>query len=102
MDEEPFRSKREVAREIELSRKEMKRSWRGATYAWSHRNPALRAWKATKKTASRTKDKVVTQTYHTDEIIRANIYSALGISLAIGAIAGLLLRRRKKLKAACC
>lgn len=90
-----LRSKEDVKREIEASRKETRRALRDARAVWAHENPAVRAWRKTRSKAHDTrialKDKVSTA----DSAVRSHIYQWIGGAALVGAVVGFLMQRKR-------
>ncbi|MEO6184276.1 MAG: hypothetical protein ABIP71_14450 [Verrucomicrobiota bacterium] len=82
------KSKKETTRDVEQTRAEAKRAFREAGDVWSGKNAVASAWRSTKGTYLRAQDKVVESVEATDDVIRSNLYSSIGIALGVGAIIG--------------
>jgi ElaB/YqjD/DUF883 family membrane-anchored ribosome-binding protein len=112
METTELRSKEEVIRDIEATRIDVKETLRATRNPFGEQNAVRRFWKATKNTAAqattstrraavktrdaviRTKDKVVTAAHVTDETIRGNVYTSVGVALCVGTAVGFLVSRR--------
>lgn len=102
METAELRSKDEIKREIEESRRDVKVALQETRTTWKGRNAAARAWRATKQAAGKTKRTVTTKAKATDCAIRDNIYSAIGAAVGLGAVAGLIVRSRIKARRGRC
>ena len=101
METAELRSKEEIKRDIEESRGEVKSALRQTRSTFKTRNAATRAWKATKRAAEKTKRTVTEKAKTTDYAIRDHIYGAIGAAVAVGAVAGLVARKRMKSRRSC-
>jgi ElaB/YqjD/DUF883 family membrane-anchored ribosome-binding protein len=88
------RSRQEVARDVELTRQEAKRAFRNAGDVWSGKNAIAAAWRSTRRKYYNAQDKIADTVYTTDNTVRQNLYSSIGIALGIGAVFGYFLTRR--------
>jgi ElaB/YqjD/DUF883 family membrane-anchored ribosome-binding protein len=95
MEQAKERTKEEIAAEIEQARRDTAEALHSIRYAVTDGNPGVRAWRATQSGYRSTRDKVVTRAQQTDLSIRSNIYPAIGIAFAVGAVVGLFAMRRK-------
>jgi ElaB/YqjD/DUF883 family membrane-anchored ribosome-binding protein len=96
MAELELRDKEEITRDIESSRQEVKEALHLTQDAWTGRNPAVRAWKAGKAGAARTKEMLVEKACATDSAVRGHIYSALGVAICVGTAIGFLAKSRMR------
>jgi len=96
METVELRSKEEITRDIEATRRQVKDAFKSTKYAVTEANPAVRAWKVTKRSALSAKDKTVAKACDADAAIRGNIYKAIGIAAGAGAVVGLFLSWKRK------
>lgn len=89
-----YKSKEEIARDVEQTRLQAKRVLKEAGEVWSGKNAVASAWRSTKGGYFRAQDKVAQTAETTDEAIRTNIYTSLGVALGVGMILGLLTRNK--------
>ena len=82
------RSKEEVVRDIEASRKGTKVALKETKVAWVDENPALLAWKRATLRAKYTKDRAVDKAKLADCKVRNRIYMWLGIAAVAGTVIG--------------
>ncbi len=92
-----LRSKDEIKADIERNRTEVTSAVRRTKTAAVERNPAVLAWRATKRKYFATKAKSVSKARQTDVTIRSNIYRSIGFVLLAGMVVGLFARRKRKI-----
>jgi len=102
METAELRSKEEIKREIEESRRDVKVALDETRTTWKGRNAAARAWRSTKQAAAKTTRTVTEKAKATDCAIRDNIYSAIGGAVCVGAVAGFIIRKRIKARRGRC
>jgi ElaB/YqjD/DUF883 family membrane-anchored ribosome-binding protein len=97
------RSKKEIAREIEMTRRQLDRAIRdtGSTLPGRNRLPT---WNITKETCRMLSHRVSDGAHKADEVIHAKPYAALGIAIVAGLLSAVLIipRRRKARRARRC
>ncbi len=84
------KSKEEIARDVEQTRLQAKHALQNAGEVWTGKNAVASAWRSTKGSYFRAHDKVLETVENTDETIRTNLYSTLGIATGFGALLGFL------------
>ena len=92
------KSKEEVSRDVEQTRAEAKEALRDVGEVWSGKNAVASAWRSTKGTYFRAQDAVVGAAQTTDQTLRSNIYSSLGIAFVVGATVGFFVTRKSTRK----
>ena len=92
------RSKEEVARDVEETTAEVQHALREAGEVWSGKNAVASVWRSTKGSYFRAQDKVIDAARVTDDQIRSNIYSSIGIAFAVGTIVGFFATRKPQRK----
>lgn len=110
------RSKEEVIRDIEATRRQVKPVVTDTKEAFTERNAVAQFWRSTKDKASQArtatrhaafrtkmkvvqaKEKVVSAAATTDQTIRSNIYTSIGVAACVGTAIGYLVTRRLKAK----
>jgi ElaB/YqjD/DUF883 family membrane-anchored ribosome-binding protein len=103
METKELRSKKEITRDIEETRAQVKTALQQTKRATKGPNAAKRAWLKTKDAAVKTKDSVkeakaaaIRKTRAADCAIRGNIYSSIGAAAAVGLAAGFIVRKKRK------
>lgn len=95
-----MKSKEDVLRDVEEKRLVAEEALKNAGEIWSGKNAVADVWRSTKSRYLQAQDKVVVAAQTTDQTIRANIYTSLGLAVGLGVIAGYLAtrapRRRKR------
>ncbi len=98
MDTPDLRSKEEIARDIEATRRDVSNALDHTKDAFIGKNPGVLAWKATKARYEECKEVVAEKTQKTDAVIRDNIYRSMGMALLGGAVVGFLATPKPKTK----
>lgn len=91
-------SKDEVKRDADWTREEAQRALQNVGEVWTGKNAVASAWRSTKGTLYRAQDRVLETAHATDETIRSNIYSSLGIAVGLGALIGFFVTRKPSIK----
>ena len=97
------RSKKEIIRDVETNRAEIRRSFQSAKKSVTRDNAVVRAWKKTRQTAQSTARRVadgtrcvVAKVKQGDDAVRRHPYRTVFASLAAGAAVGLVMGWRHR------